>query len=183
MCNESVFCKYDTSYESINAMITGIALKLVGNHPSDEYLDELLSEGWMIVIETLPGYVPERGNKLTTYLWMAVYGGMIRYIVKKTRRESIMLQNDKTTPVMTTESVPNSGIYEGNPYLMQPDTVYEKLERAAVWEQVCVEHRDDICDILQKTPKHCDLSMRKTVSRNRKRKLSQLQASVKLMLS
>ena len=180
---DNLFSKFGTTYETIQEMISSIARKIAGNHSSDEYLEELESEGWIIVLETIPEYVPGRGVKLTTFLWMAVNGGMLRYALKRNKRQRIFTGDDAEMHEISTESVPKSGVFNDNPYLMEPDVMYEKAERTRIWREMRDQNEEDIDFLLKKTPKSADQTVRKELSRYRKRKLLRLQASVQCLLS
>lgn len=182
MIDTALFKACGASYEDIDTMIQNIARKIAGRKHV-EMLDDLISEGWIIVMESIPNFSPERGIKLTTYLWMSVNGGLIRFATKRNKLQQMLTHNDEQMPVVSTENVPHSDVLFNNPYQMQPDTAYEKRECITLWQQLSAEFDNDIQEILEKTPKRADITKRKAISRYRKRKLSKLQASVKLMLT
>ncbi len=181
MIDGNAFQKYGTDYETVLGMLRCIVFKIAGGHRNREYIEDLISEGWLIICELMREYDPERG-KLTTYLWMPVYGALLRYSVKKNH---LIRQYDEEEekPLISTDNIANSGVFDGNPWMMSPDVVYEKKERVRVYHTVVANHQEEVREYTRKTPKCADLSTRKDISRKRMRAIRKLQNTAQAIWS
>lgn len=179
MIDGNSFQKFGTDYETVLGMLRCIVFRIAGCRRNREYIEELLSEGWLIICELMHDYDPSRG-KLTTYLWLPVYGALLRYSVKKNHQTQYIEQD---MPAVSTENIANSGVFDGNPWIMSPDVVYEKKERAKVYHQVVAKHQEEVSEYVRKTPKSADFYTRQNISRKRKRAIKTLQNTAQAILA
>ena len=180
---EDVFERCQTDYEFINNLVIAVSRAVAGEYASREVLDELIGEGWILTIEMMSVYDPGRGCKLSTYLWQQLGWRLKRYyqtILRKFDNEP--LPESSTDMKLSTEGVPNSSIYEGNPYIMSPETVYEKMERAEIWTRIKDENASKIERCLTNAPPYADSTVRTRLSRIKHRELVKLRISVQKMI-
>lgn len=171
MIDGNIFKKYGIDYETVLGMLRCIVFRIVGCHSNRECVEEYMSEGWLVICELIRDYDSSRG-KITTYLWMPVYWALMRYKVKKDYHN---FHFEYGIPEISTESISNSNIIEGNPWIMSPDVVYEKKEQAKVYHKLMAIHREEVKAYIRKTPKFADLATRQSFSRKRRRTIIKLQ--------
>ena len=172
-----IFEHCQTDYETLHSMIRAVAYKLLGRRPDREILDELIAQGWVIVMEMLPKFDPSRGARVTTYLWSQLNGRLMRFALDlRMRREEV----SHAVPNVSTENAFNSGIFDVNPYRMQPDVVFEKTERADAWQYLKSNCEHEIHTYLQAANTKEPLE-RVHASRCRKRQVARLQARLKIL--
>lgn len=180
---DNIFEKCQTDYESIHSLVTVVARAVVGEELGEDILEELIGEGWILAIELMSMYNPERGCKLSTYLWQQLSWRLKRYYQMLLRKyDNEPLPDDNMNMKLSTEGVPNSNIYEGNPYIMSPDTVYEKMERVEIWTRIKDEYASKVERCLSSTPPNADTSMRTRMSRMKQRELVRLRISVQKLI-
>ena len=180
---DSIFERCQTDYESIRDLIVVVARAVVGVDPSQDILEEIIGEGWLLAIEMMSVYDPQRGCKLSTYLWQQLTWRLRRYYQMILRKyDNASLPEASTDVKLSTEGVPNSNIYEGNPYVMSPETVYEKMERAEIWTRIKSEYASKVERCLSCAPANADTAMRTRLSRIKHRDLVKLRISVQKMI-
>ncbi len=179
--NADIFERCHTSYEAINTMLRNIASQILGRKGAAEAIQELVSEGWMLVMEMLPDFDPERGGRVTTYLWPQINGRLRRYAVKQAREKNCIVPSDDI-PDRATDCMPVSGIFEACPYRMAPDAVYERTEKARAWASIQDEFHSDISVCLNRCS-NADSRTRTSVSRIRQRKIDKITARMMLLMN
>jgi len=186
--NKDIFQRCHTTYGCVQKLIRAAVYEVAGNQASEEMLEELTSEGWILAIEMLESYDPTRGCKVSTFLWQPLNWRLQRYycaIIRKKDKETLQddnSQDDNANMKLSTEAITNSSI-EGNPYMMSPDIFYEKMERATLWKTLKNDFASKIELCLSASPPNADSSFRTRLWRTKQRELVKLKLSLqKLMM-
>lgn len=182
--NEDIFSRHQTDYESIRLLVRAVVRSIAGDFACSEILEELNGEGWILALEMMESYESERGCKLSTYLWQQLSWRLKRYYFAMLNRcDSDPLSDENNNVRLSTESVPNSSIYEGNPYIMSPETVYEKRERAEIWKKMKEECTSKIERCLASPPPNAGSHVRTRLWRIKQRDLARLRISLQKMIT
>ena len=139
--------------------------------------DELYSEAWLCTLEFLPLFEPDRGMKLSTFLWGRILWRLRRYI-HECEQLSAQSGEEKEIEALSTESAPETMLFEYNPYQSTPDVVYERKENISLWQKLKRMHPDAV-DACVSSTHLASSTHRANLSKQRKMALPMLQKALK----
>lgn len=177
--NNLIFERCEIKYETVLRLIRSVAAHVLGPYLNTERMEELMSEGWVIALESLQAFDPSRGAQATTYLWLQLNSRLRRYHAATCNRYTRVIECEHVCESFSTERLPKSGIFDGNPWAMSPDIMYEKKERLTFWEQVKQNNASGVqccLNCVSGSPAERALAYRR-----RKRYMDKMQASLEMM--
>ncbi len=175
--NDELKHQTGVDYHTLSAVIKVVALKVVGSRPEDDLIEDLMSEGWIGVLEELENFDPTRGVKATTYLWDRLYGRLYRHM-----RELRRMVTGGGYGRRSTENCVEGSMFEANPYEQTPERVCEFCDNVSMWEKIKHEHRQVISVYMKRTPSNSDERARKQISRTRRRCVMSIREAMDLKI-
>ena len=163
-------------YTQMNGVIKAISIQILGKNVTDDLIEELVSEGWVYVVESIERFDPLRGTKFTTYIWRALYSRIRRHYIKIIKRDANLMDEFESL-----ESWDEGSIFEANPYSQTPERFCECVESMGMWQQLKQIHGENIRACLRQVPSCAPVSMRKQYSRNRRHHILLMQDTLSKM--
>lgn len=179
--NDLIFERCGIQYETVLKLIRSISAQVLGPYLCEDRLQDLISEGWVIALDALQAFDPERGAKASTYLWLQLNSRLRRYHASACERSQRMCGDETVCETFSTDKYPCSGIFDGNPWGMSPDVIYEKKERLKFWDQVKTLNESGVACCLSCASGSA--AERALAYRRRKRYMDKMQASYQMILN
>lgn len=179
--NDPIFERCHIQYETVLRLIRSISAQVLGPYLCEDRMAELEGEGWVIALEALRQFDPSRGAQASTYLWLQLNSRLRRYHAAALNHGMHTVHHERMCEVFSTDGVPQSGVFDGNPWAMAPDVMYEKKERLTFWKRIKENNASGV---------QCCLSCmsgspaeRALAYRRRKRYMDKMQANYQMMIT
>ena len=176
---EDIFEHCHTEYEVIQKLIEAVCSRVAGSSLKKERQKDLVSLGWIYVMEMVPLYEPERGIKFTTFIWNHLNGRLLRAAMRMKQHDDMAVLEER---FCSTDTEMYSCEFEVDPYRMSPDKVYDKIERKQLWMSIKEQESSSVQACLAETPVHADAVTRTKLSRMRRQRISRLQTAMAGMI-
>lgn len=181
--NSTFFDHCQIDYKTVARLIKSVSVKILGASITEDRLNEMISEGWIVALEAMKTYDPSRGAQASSYIWGSLWHKLRRHCGLMYQNLNMHAHDDCICEQVSTDTIPQSGIFDSNPWGMQPDVMYEKKERLTFWEQIKSMNESGIQCCLACHPKSPTAAERAMAYRRKKRYLDKMQASYQMMTS